>query len=127
MSNEWIDIHDKLPEPYEEVLICRYNSQLKFNSIGIDQLVKVYSKVFWEDFSENYKEPVWRITHWMPIPPPPKKGIVEIAKEGKIKFETDDLYEKYCILAKKYNEMVSYLGGLITLIEEAKRGADNAE
>ena len=81
MPNEWIDVHDKLPEPYEEVLICRYNSELKYNSIGLDQLIKVYSKVFWEDFSEHYKESVWRITHWMPIPPPPKERILEISKE----------------------------------------------
>ena len=98
MPNEWIDVHDKLPEPYEEVLICRYNSELKYNSIGLDQLIKVYSKVFWEDFSEHYKESVWRITHWMPIPPPPKERILEISKEDVTSADVVDVIRcKDCI------------------------------
>ena len=70
---EWISIKDRLPENSDEVLVCRYNSELNFHSVGVDSY-NGYGK--WLDFSAHYSERVWTLTHWMPLPEVPKRSLV---------------------------------------------------
>lgn len=49
LSDEWISVKDRLPEPYIPVLIYLGQRRIK---IGVRQ-------------SDEY-------THWMPLPPPPE-------------------------------------------------------
>ena len=67
---KWISVKDRLPNPYERVLTCRREH---FSSTKI---------ICNEYLSIGYKEkPVWcldfgtwksEVTHWMPLPNPPK-------------------------------------------------------
>lgn len=62
---KWVDIKDRLPEVDTEVLA--YVG--KYNSIQIMSLDKNNR---WWDYEANAVEEYWRITHWMPLPQPPK-------------------------------------------------------
>ncbi len=67
---EWIDVKDRLPEHLKSVLI--------FDS-DKDMLVGFYSEKLnmWQsEFSDYLYEDECRVTHWMPLPEPPK-GEVE--------------------------------------------------
>lgn len=68
-TNEWISVEDRLPEDDEKVLVCAYNSKLKFSTISID---KYSNRIKWGKFSVLYDAHLWSITHWMPLPEPPK-------------------------------------------------------
>ena len=55
---EWISVDDRLPEPFESVLVFRDGK------ISIDY----NEENGWFAYDLNGK----RVTHWMPIPQPPK-------------------------------------------------------
>lgn len=66
--SEWINIKTKMPKPFEHVLIN-----------GHDGIFCAYRESF-EDFPAWYSYPssnessiVFGITHWMPLPLPPKE------------------------------------------------------
>ena len=57
--SEWISVKDRLPKPFESVLVFRDGK------ISID-----YSEENgWFAYDFNGK----RVTHWMPLPEPPKE------------------------------------------------------
>ena len=59
---EWISVKDRLPEKWEDVLICNCYSEVDTDMI-------------WENPSgsfEFYFEG-GNVTHWMPLPEPPKE------------------------------------------------------
>ena len=68
---QWISVKDRLPEDEELYLIC---TESNFGKIDI-----AYYQPIGDKFS-NY-EPFWqgksnrstRVTHWMPLPEPPKE------------------------------------------------------
>ena len=66
MQNEWISVEDRYPDNGKSVLVSRYNKNLRFSSICIDNYLG-YNKWSNEDFNED----VWEITHWMPLPETP--------------------------------------------------------
>ena len=66
---EWISVEERLPDNGNAVLVNRYNKSLKFSVVNIDNY-QGYGK--WWD--KDYNGEVWTITHWMPLPEPPKKG-----------------------------------------------------
>lgn len=68
---EWINVKDRLPDDKEQYLIC---NESNFGKIDI-----AYYQPIGDKFS-NY-EPFWQarshrstgVTHWMPLPEPPKE------------------------------------------------------
>ena len=65
----WISVEDRLPDNDDRVLVCYYNSKLKFNITYIDSY-NGYDK--WENFDRWYDKKVWKVTHWQPLPNEPK-------------------------------------------------------
>lgn len=65
---QWISVDDQLP-PYNEKVLVFYGID---KYIGIAYLENVYisKQTFWNDGRRE----VFHISHWMPLPAPPKKG-----------------------------------------------------
>lgn len=67
--NKWINVKDKLPEKNEDVLIYR--------GAYIGNLISVYTYIGHNEWEDDYG--YWirtddeGITHWMPLPAPPKE------------------------------------------------------
>ena len=57
----WINVKDRLPEPWQEVLIYeRYKDAPEY-------IISVTT------YRPDIYQPIWNfVTHWMPIPEPPK-------------------------------------------------------
>lgn len=64
---EWISVKDRLPEEGQWVLVY-YG-----NFYGCIMNVFEYTDGIWRDAYRNSEEPGF-ITHWMPLPEPPKDG-----------------------------------------------------
>lgn len=60
--SKWIDANDSLPNKFENVLI--YSDE-------VIEIGNINQRGDWVDFL-GYE--VCRVTHWMPIPNPPKKS-----------------------------------------------------
>lgn len=104
MEMEWISVKDRLPKPETEVLICAVSSngyRIITTAIYEDGRVSEEDSTwFWTDMNFDYDEASdcyyvpegwWeyrkynpddvynncvddRVTHWMPLPEPPKEG-----------------------------------------------------
>ena len=68
--NEWVSVEERLPEKGENVLVYAIAKYIGDTKIGIDKL------------EEGERRPVWfythgwfEVTHWMPLPAPPKKEL----------------------------------------------------
>lgn len=60
----WISVEDKLPEPSIEVLCC----------LDTHEMVVLYFDDTDGCFTDNFSgEPCEDITHWQPLPEPPKE------------------------------------------------------
>lgn len=61
---QWVSVKDRLPEQFQRVLICRRRryGQLYWDNVVIDLGHEVIQNRHGD------------ITHWMPLPEPPKKG-----------------------------------------------------
>ena len=57
----WIPVTERLPEPYTWVLVCAENHKVAFDAF--------YDGVRWQDAVLNGLI----VTHWMPLPEPPKE------------------------------------------------------
>ena len=75
---EWISVKDRLPEVYEEVLVFAVDrGDLSDEPVYALTAMREY-RTFngpvkswiqpWQYFNANYK-----VTHWMPLPEPPKE------------------------------------------------------
>lgn len=63
--NKWISIKDRLPERYKRVLVLtKFNMHFEAHHHG-EEIPE------WED---NNCVPLDDITHWMPLPNPPKES-----------------------------------------------------
>lgn len=69
---EWISVEDRLPKNNNEVLVCAYNSKRKFSTVFIDEYDEYDEYGRWAELRRHYNENIWSITHWMPLPEPPK-------------------------------------------------------
>jgi len=73
--SEWISVKERLPESPEKgslpVIIASYSSMRKIYHIGYVEFQKNY---FYDRYNEKIviDDPYWQITHWMPLPEPPK-------------------------------------------------------
>lgn len=63
---EWISVKDRLPENSDYYLVLHQDKYNGSASIALDKYVKCGAGEWWaNEFTHN-------ITHWMPIPGPPK-------------------------------------------------------
>lgn len=60
-ERDWISVEDRLPEPGVDVFAAYRNRHITMGTAGDDWLE--------EDFEDG------NITHWMPLPEPPKEGM----------------------------------------------------
>lgn len=63
----WISVEDELPIDYEPVLAVVGGNHFAFVGICLN-------KTTWYCVIQNKATEIIGITHWMPLPPPPKKG-----------------------------------------------------
>jgi hypothetical protein len=72
--SEWIDVNDRLPEPSEEPIECSGYSEYVLIYDGHIYLGRYYFPIR-EFVLDNERESVaYSVTHWMPLPTPPKGG-----------------------------------------------------
>lgn len=74
---EWISVEDRLPEDDTNVLVL-FNGEIKIGFMTWEH--PTYEET-WESYKywdESYHDGQgwehWEITHWMPLPEPPKEG-----------------------------------------------------
>jgi hypothetical protein len=59
--SEWISVKDRLPDDCQKVLIYT-------------QANKIAHEMYVHFYDSRANSPIWNIvTHWMPLPPPPKQ------------------------------------------------------
>lgn len=61
---EWISVKDRLPEPFKPVIVCR----LCKKGCVVEQGEKDIGD-WWKVYGTRTKA----VTHWMPLPEPPKE------------------------------------------------------
>jgi len=64
---EWISVEERLPKKNEEYIVCGVG----FNNVLVTTLEWRRGRWF-SDVYQNYVEMI-KITHWMPLPEPPKQ------------------------------------------------------
>ena len=68
-KKRWIPVTERLPEENEVVLVAD-----NANDIGIGSLQPLWHGVVWVVPFEDVDNEFCPITHWMPLPEPPKDG-----------------------------------------------------
>lgn len=68
-TNNWIPVTERLPKLHEEVLVC--NEDYGLSELGF-AMVAVWDGANWVE-TWNKKDAIHYITHWMPLPEPPKE------------------------------------------------------
>lgn len=66
---EWINVQDRLPNPDQKVL-CFADSEIYLCEYMESHEEKYFYSEVW-DYNTSRKRP--EITHWMPLPKPPKE------------------------------------------------------
>ena len=68
-QDRWISVEERLPNKYEEVLICtdEYGKSL----MGFATTAIWEGNIWLEAWTK--KETIWAVTHWRPLPEPPKE------------------------------------------------------
>lgn len=61
--NEWISVEDRLPEGMGTVLIA-HNGGVSFGW---------FNGAYWTRGAATKHKPIKTVTHWMPLPEPPKE------------------------------------------------------
>lgn len=71
VPTKWISVEDRLPEPTQNVLVCKTFRGKPYVDIGC-----VIDAETCRCASDEYIIKPWlhRLTHWMPLPEPPKGG-----------------------------------------------------
>ena len=70
MKMEWISVKDRLPEDNSLVLGLGYNPQFLIKKTIVAQVRINYLRGNW---TESYCPSPFELTHWMPLPEPPKE------------------------------------------------------
>ena len=74
MNMEWISVKDRLPEPDENVFIYATKWEAKGYVVGITRRYRYTDgRDVWVEPFPGF-EPDYHITHWMPLPTPPKEA-----------------------------------------------------
>lgn len=80
IAPEWVSVEDRLPEIGQDVLIwCGW------------RMTGIWNGKEWTD--EQRVSPVFHVTHWQPLPPPPKADTVQEPDIGPL--PTDDQVRLY--------------------------------
>ena len=72
VKNEWVSVEERLPEIGTEVLICDIFDTRNYMDVWSLEDDEDGDAV-WEDKNGNWYS-VDEVTHWMPLPEPPKEG-----------------------------------------------------
>ena len=67
-ESKWISVKDRLPESGKRCLV--YATQ------GIERHISIAS--FGRQFHLSGRRAYWRVTHWMPLPEPPKEVSADV-------------------------------------------------
>ncbi len=71
--SEWISVKDKLPEEREDVLFIVEPNGVPFVRIGLYKSGDWYLMCGMNAYSPFTSNTAWPVTHWMPLPDPPKE------------------------------------------------------
>ena len=66
---EWISVDDRMPENFQTVLVARDDGGIFCWMYSADSTTE---EVWVDDYANAFS--VYRVTHWMPLPEPPKEG-----------------------------------------------------
>lgn len=69
---EWIDVNERLPEKAETVLCYCKNTSTELGTMTIGSCDKGWFLQY-EVGGTSYPHHYWKVTHWMPLPEPPKE------------------------------------------------------
>lgn len=61
-QRRWIPVTERLPDPFERVIVCRDDGKVEQGCKDI--------RDWWKVYGTRTKQ----VTHWMPLPEPPKEG-----------------------------------------------------
>ena len=100
---EWIDVRDRLPNRNIDVLVFAQSQDKSRAGDNVIAISKICNQGFWPDpdgkyddwsspwqyFKDNYE-----ITHWCPLPEPPKVERWEYEKLQRFKAYFDGMYGK---------------------------------
>ena len=64
----WISVKDRLPKVFEPVIVYRKSKQAKEQSIVEAGMLDING--WWKVYGTRTKS----VTHWMPMPAPPREG-----------------------------------------------------
>ena len=79
-ATKWISVKERLPELYQNVLVHYYNPHcvephnfaVAYRQNGLDEFIP--GKYIWHVDSSPLELDGTDVTHWMPLPEPPKEG-----------------------------------------------------
>ena len=66
----WIPVTERLPTPYVDVITCRRDFLARATTIGKEYITIRDNEI--PSWSQDYRTWKSKVTHWMPLPEPPK-------------------------------------------------------
>ena len=74
--SEWINVEDRLPETEGTYIVMTEKSweHVPYKVMAMEFEIKVLRGVEKRRWKWYGKLPIWPVTHWMPLPEPPKEG-----------------------------------------------------
>lgn len=70
-QNRWIPVTERLPTPYVDVITCRRDFLARGTTIGKEYITIRDNEI--PSWSQDYQTWKSKVTHWMPLPEPPKE------------------------------------------------------
>lgn len=67
----WIPVSERLPTPYVDVITCRRDFLARGTTIGNEYITIRDNEIL--SWSQDYRTWKSKVTHWMPLPEPPKE------------------------------------------------------
>ena len=77
--NEWVSVEDRLPEENVTVLVFNADPHAEKYVLARYRVVVHFGRC-WCQFDQEYDSwcaSCWKVTHWMPLPQPPKEEAYE--------------------------------------------------
>lgn len=68
---KWIPVEERLPTPYVDVITCRRDYLARGTTIGKEYIGTISDNEI-PSWSQDYWTWKSKVTHWMPLPEPPK-------------------------------------------------------
>ena len=72
-AQQWIPVSERLPKPYVDVITLRQDLLSRANTVGLEYITiqGIADIPAWSKDHMTWKN---KVTHWMPLPEPPKEG-----------------------------------------------------